>query len=350
MPLSLHCEWMLYVKSRSPVGATQLPIFMMSQKPRPHLSAAARLSVPLGIALGCAFVVAAWIVDLWIRRAPWTPAGVWQVHQANPLHWIIDSASLVLGLFGYAAAKHRHLVESWREALDTLDAAQDGIFVFEPATLCFQSVNAGAIRQTGYRRDELLRMTPLDIKPEFSEERFRRMLAPLITRAIKAQSFTTVHRRKDGADVPVEIILQYIGASNERRRFVAIVRDITERKQIQEELQRAHAAARAANQAKSDFLATMSHEIRPPVNAVVGMTELLLSTALTPEQRDQAVTIRDSGDGLLVIINDILDFSKVEAGKLELDETDFDVRDLVERTAAASSEGARAADGAVDLR
>jgi len=108
--------------------------------------------------------------------------------------------------------------------------------------------------------------------------------------------------------------------------FLAIKEDITHRKKAEQELVKAKLEAEAANVAKSEFLANISHEIRTPINGIMGMNNLLLESKLEPEQRGYAETIRSSSDHLLAVVNQILDFSKLEFYKMELETLDFDLR------------------------
>ena len=129
----------------------------------------------------------------------------------------------------------RERTEELSRFKSTLDQTMDCVFMFDPQTLRFFYVNEGAMQQVGYSLTELMAMTPLDIKPEFDEPRFRAISESLIRGPVHSLTFETVHRHKDGHDTPVEIFLQYLAPTDTPPRFLAIVRDITERRQAEEE-------------------------------------------------------------------------------------------------------------------
>jgi len=148
-------------------------------------------------------------------------------------------------------------------------------------------------------------------------------------------------QRKDGKElwglVSARAILDESGAP---AGALGMITDITELKLVEQQLVGALDAAQSATRVKSDFLANVSHELRTPMNGVIGMTGLLLTTALTSEQHEYTETIRTSGEALLTVINDVLDFSKIDAGKLEIETIAFDVRTMVEEAIELVAESA----------
>lgn len=120
--------------------------------------------------------------------------------------------------------------------------------------------------------------------------------------------------------------------SGKPHAHLVLLRNITDRKRIEEELHRAKTAAESSNQAKSAFLAMISHEIRTPMGGVIGFAQMLEKTPLSPEQQEYTKTILSSGQAQLHIINDILDYSKVEAGRMDLEQQVFSLPVEVERT------------------
>jgi PAS domain S-box-containing protein len=127
-----------------------------------------------------------------------------------------------------------------REVRDALDATRDAVLVLDADTLRFTYANEGAVEQVGYSRDELANMTMLHITPEFSDRSLRELLEPMASGRESSIMFTTVHRHRDGTDIPVEILMQAIpGDDGTPVRYVKIVRDVRERLETEQRLRRA---------------------------------------------------------------------------------------------------------------
>jgi PAS domain S-box-containing protein len=195
--------------------------------------------------------------------------------------------------------------------------ATDGAFVH---------LNGAWETALGYPLPELLgRKCWEHVHPDDAAE--HRAIGRRLARGESALGFTLRYVRRDGAVRAFEWVARGDAAS---RRIFGIARDVTERLEASQALQRAKDEADAATRAKSEFLANMSHEIRTPLNAVIGMIGLLLETRLTEEQRDFAETARKGGRALLDVIGNILDLSKIDAVGLEIEDHPFSPRKAVE--------------------
>lgn len=205
-----------------------------------------------------------------------------------------------------------------------------------------QFTNPAFSHLTGYRREEVLGKNPRFLKSgkqsrSFYEELWQTILAGRIWKG------ELVNRRKDGSHYDEEMTIAPLrDASGEVSHFVAIKQDISQHKQTAAQLSQARDAALDSTRLKSEFLANMSHEIRTPMNAIMGMTSLLLDTKLTEEQTEFAQTVQSSAESLLTLLNDILDLSKIEAGRLAIDNEDFELRDTLEGTLDILAENAQA--------
>jgi PAS domain S-box-containing protein len=223
--------------------------------------------------------------------------------------------------------------ESEEKFRTLLESAPDAVVIADGQG-AITLVNAQAERLFGYGRQEMLGQ-PVE------------MLLPAGVRGVHAQhcgdyresasarqmgiGLELSARRKDGQEFPVEVSLSPIKTA--RGSWVAAaVRDISERKLVEGQLVVARQRAEEANRAKSAFLAAMSHEIRTPMNAIMGMSDLLSETELNDAQRQYVRIFRRAGSNLLNLINNILDFSKIEAGRFDLEQAEFQLRDLVDHT------------------
>ncbi|WP_353571641.1 PAS domain S-box protein, partial [Candidatus Albibeggiatoa sp. nov. BB20] len=230
-----------------------------------------------------------------------------------------------------AEIKLKQTYEELTQFKNTLDKTLDSIFMNDVETMRFTYVNEGAKKLLGYSEPELLNSTPSDIYHQLPPKTIQEMLAPLINNKVPVLKFEAYIKPKIKKIIPVEVFIQYLEVSKQDRRFIAVVRDITERKKAESQLQQAICTAREAqtesdkaNQAKTMFLANISHELRTPLNGILGYAQLLeRDKNLSDKQLQSLNIIQRSGEHLLTLINDILDLSKIEAGKLELNLAEF---------------------------
>ncbi|WP_319778501.1 response regulator [Maridesulfovibrio sp.] len=227
----------------------------------------------------------------------------------------------------------------------------------------FLRINSRGTDSLGYEYDEFQKKTIFELVPAYERDSLRGIMNSLFAEKGSRQ-FECPVIAKSGEILYTDVRSRRI-AYQGRYVLLSVVRDVTDRKRDEEELQRyatellkakeveernsAHMAdtlkkleeamsrAEIASRTKSEFLAQMSHEIRTPMNSILGMADMLSDTRLTAEQESYVSIFRDSGKALLSLINDILDLSKIESGKLTLEDTEFNIDELVDEVSGVMS-------------
>jgi two-component system sensor histidine kinase/response regulator len=274
-----------------------------------------------------------------LLRGIYFPQSVYGVLATSEWRWLEHAGWVIFEDSFLIASCLRGRKEMWQIAERTaakeaseeryrsvVEQTAEGIFLLDPESRRVVESNAAFQNLMGYTPEEALSLTIQDFSMVDSDCSIQSLLDGGDSHSGECQ-----YRRKDGSTRDVSVNTSLISYGG-RTSLCTVVRDITERKRADEELQRAKEAAEAASRAKSEFLANMSHEIRTPMNGIIGMTELALDTRLSIEQREYLESVKMSSSSLLTLINDILDFSKIEAGKLDLDDTPFSLREVLAST------------------
>jgi PAS domain S-box len=250
--------------------------------------------------------------------------------------WLLLVLPLVALIASRRDAEHRDAVRNLTEAMEQGHSA----VIIIDLERRIEYANAAFCRQLGYRRRELVgrewrELHNIDAQPE--------LIAEIVTTVSAGQPWAGewLMQRKDGSSFPARgRVTPVKDRAGRVRAYVAVFDDVTDLRQTEMLLREAKERAEAGDRAKGQFLATMSHEVRTPLNGIVGFASLLLDTELTPEQQEYVETIRTSSETLIQLTGDILDFARIESGRLKLDLQPCDPRECIENaldlTAAAA--------------
>jgi PAS domain S-box-containing protein len=228
---------------------------------------------------------------------------------------------LLLGLpfGGWQVVRRQHKQSDLIHKLSQAVEQSRSALVITGADRRIEYVNAGLCAITGWRREEMIgQPVRMLASSETPDEQFQEIID--VIRTGRTWQGETVNRRRDGSTYPARAVASPVyGRSGRLTHIIAVIEEVTERKHVEAALIYARERAEAGERAKGQFLAMMGHEIRTPLNSINGFANLLLDTALTPEQRECVKTIYDSGESLLQLTSDVLDYSKIDAGRLSLE-------------------------------
>lgn len=238
----------------------------------------------------------------------------------------------VLPLTLEKAYKQKQMNERLRLMETAVVNSQDAVAITngDIMDLRFTYVNGAFEQMTGYKAPEVLGKPVILLLGEKTD---KQELGRVFEMLKKKEAFRSeiINYKADGSEFWKEMNITPLFAPDGKvTHYVSIERDVTERKNAEQELLLAKKQADAAREAQQLFLANISHEIRTPMNAVIGMTHFLMESNPNPEQTDYLQALKFSADNLLALINDVLDFSKIEAGQLILEQTNFDLRALLQ--------------------
>jgi PAS domain S-box-containing protein len=202
--------------------------------------------------------------------------------------------------------------------------SKDGIAILDTETTAFLDINPAYCEMVGYTREELTRTSCMKLTVDTKGD-CHVALSDVFTKGF-VTNFEKDYRRKDNTIITVSMSITLM---SDKKRMLVSAKNITKQKELERNILEEKRKAEESTKAKSQFLANMSHEIRTPMNGIIGMSHLALKTDLNEKQKSYIQNIDKSAKSLLGIINDILDFSKIEAGKLNIEKTEFNLRNLL---------------------
>lgn len=246
----------------------------------------------------------------------------------------LEQQNVELEQIQHDLVESRQLAENSKQRADTIiQSSPDGIITIDKKGI-IQTFNFSAEKIFGYSEKELLSKNIKVLMPKaiaLEHDYYLEKYIPNTPSTIVSNNREVVGQRKDGSQFPLDLKVEIVFIDGEEL-FIGIIRDITERKQMDVELQNEKEKAEEASKAKSSFLANMSHELRTPMNAIIGYSEMLAEDAEDDGLDDMLSDlnkITTAGKHLLSLINDVLDISKIEAGRMDLYLEDFNIESII---------------------